>query len=217
MRRASVAAAITALLGTSAVVGAALGNVGSPQPATFDATLYVATGGGHGSGVHIGGGFIITSAHVVDDAKVVSVKRTDGKIAAARVVWTSKEYDIAALQTDLDIPAAELSCDALRQGDDVQAIGSPLSFEFVSSYGKIAGDPRALMDIKSVYVTNIATVMGQSGGPLFHDGKVVAINTAVMLAPLKNGVVFVPTMTGFGFAVPSTVVCELMGRSVVKP
>lgn len=183
-------------------------------PVTFAASVKINVGGGHGSGVSIGEGYIVTAAHVVGDAKVVSIKSTENKISSADVLWANHQYDVALLRTTARIPAALLSCANVKAGDDIESIGNPLGVEFVSSYGKVAGGIRSTPRVKSVFVTNSATVMGQSGGAIFHDGKIVGITSMVMVAPLKSGNSFVPSLVGFGFAVPSSIVCELMGRAV---
>jgi serine protease Do len=138
---------------------------------TDASVVYVDTGSGHGSGVHIGDGYILTAGHVADSAKILHIKTSDGKTRPADVLWINKEYDVALLRTDpKDIGAATLSCRYAHVGEDIRAIGNPLSLEFVSSYGRISGDVRKLGPWKSVLVTDLTTVMGQSGGPVFDEG-----------------------------------------------
>ncbi|TGU03691.1 serine protease, partial [bacterium M00.F.Ca.ET.156.01.1.1] len=88
----------------------------------------------------------------------------------ADVLWVNKANDIALLRTSSDgLGVAKLACHAVNVGDPIVAYGNPLKIEFVTAYAKIAGEPRETGPWKSVYVTDITTVMGQSGGPVYAD------------------------------------------------
>ncbi|NTA48123.1 trypsin-like peptidase domain-containing protein [Agrobacterium tumefaciens] len=181
-----------------------------PVPATESATVKVFPSNGHGSGVHIGDGFIVTAAHVVGQEKTVQVKGKNGPTRKADVLWVNTAHDIALLRTSSDgLGAARLACRAVKAGDPIVSYGNPLKIEFVAAYGKIAGEPREAGPWKSVYVTDITTVMGQSGGPVYADGgDLIGITVGVMAAPIGAS----GSLVGYGFVVPSTAVCELMGR-----
>ena len=212
MKRRTLTAYILAgvlALGGGAFAGAPY--VMPAKPATFDAVVKVIRPNGLGSGVSLPGGVILTAAHVVRGAQTVSLKMSDGKTAPAEVMWVSPEYDIALLHTDAVIPATHLACNEAAVGTEVRAVGAPLGVEFISSYGRIAGKPRQIGPVKSVLVTDITTIMGNSGGPLFDDaGDVVGVVSMIMLVPKAPS--DAPTPTGFGFAVPTSVVCKLIGR-----
>ncbi|MGM4911416.1 trypsin-like peptidase domain-containing protein [Rhizobium sp. 768_B6_N1_8] len=190
--------------------------VQAPPTTSEDSVVMVNVEGGHGSGVHIGNGFVITAAHVASDNKEVELKTTDGKTVKAEVLWVNKAYDIALLRTAGKVGGqSSLDCRVPHLGDEIQAAGNPLNLEFVSSFGRIAGNARAADPWREVVITDITTVMGQSGGPLFgKDGRVVGIVVGVVPAPLKNGEGYVPSLTGFGTAVPASAVCALLGRVV---
>jgi S1-C subfamily serine protease len=166
---------------------------------------------GHGSGVHIGNGFIVTAAHVVGDAKEVQVKDKGGVFHKAEVLWANKASDIALLRTSPDgMGVAHISCIVTKAGSPIVAYGNPLAIEFVAAYGKIAGEARATGPWKSVYVTDITTVMGQSGGPVFaENGDLIGITVGVMSAQIG----FSGSLVGYGFVVPSSEVCGLLARS----
>jgi serine protease Do len=210
------------LLGFLAVlIGAATffaypSNAGAPPVVTSGYSVKVVVSQGHGSGTHIGQGYIVTAAHVVGDQKTVVIKTDHGNQRYASVLWTNKEYDIALLRTTaVGIAVANLSCRTLHQGDAIRADGNPLNIEFVSSSGKISGDARKTGQHKAAYITDMTTVMGMSGGGIFDSkGELVGVTSAVALAPLPLGKNYVPSLTGFGMAVPTSAVCELMGRGV---
>ncbi|MEY9198655.1 S1-C subfamily serine protease [Sinorhizobium fredii] len=206
------------LAGLSALVLAATAAVypayGVSKPATATSVVKVMLKGGHGSGVHIGNGYYLSAAHVTKDAKSVSLKTSNGRELPAEVLWSNPQYDITLLHAASDnVAASRLSCGLAAVGDGIKASGNPIAVEFVSAFGQIGGMPREAGPWKSVYVTNITTVMGMSGGPVFDDsGEVIGINVGVMAAGLQHGNAVSPSLTGFGFVVPSSEVCRLMGR-----
>lgn len=179
-------------------------------PATETATVKIQVNNGHGSGVHIGDGFILTAAHVVGDEKEVQVKTKGGAFNKSDVLWVNKAHDIALLRTSsAGLGAAHLSCRTVKIGDQIVAYGNPLKIEFVAAYGKIAGEPRETGPWKSVYVTDITTVMGQSGGGTFaENGDLIGITVGVMAAPIGLS----GSLVGFGFVVPSADICGLLAR-----
>ncbi|MBY3263890.1 trypsin-like peptidase domain-containing protein [Rhizobium laguerreae] len=174
----------------------------------------------HGSGVHIGDGLIITAAHVTKGAGKVAIKSASGESGAATVLWANTDYDIALLRTDLKIAgASKLDCRTAVLGEQVQSSGNPSQLEFVSSFGRIAGGARELKPWKTVLITDVTMVMGQSGGPLFEaDGRVIGINVGVMPITSKVGEddkgndIFATSITGYGTAVPSSAVCLLLAK-----
>lgn len=181
-------------------------------PVTSDAALLIRTETGLGTGFYVGGGKIVTAAHVVNGFKTVSIKATDGRISMATIIAADDSADVAILKTDMRLLPAEIDCGQANVGDAVMAIGNPMGQEFVSSFGRIAGAPRVVGE-RSMYVTDVATVMGMSGGPVFRDGLVIGVTSAVMLAPLELPNVagqYVPTLVGFGYVVPSAVVCKML-------
>jgi S1-C subfamily serine protease len=208
-RRIAVAFLITAL--AAAAIFAAPSVAAFNVPATETATVKVIHARGHGSGVHIGDGFIVTAAHVVGSEKTVQVKAKDGLLHSADVLWVNTAQDIALLRTSSDgLGVARLSCTDVKAGESITAYGNPLSVEFVAAYGKIAGAPRQAGPWKSVYVTDITTVMGHSGGPVFSaSGDLIGITVGVMSAQIG----FSGSLVGYGYVVPSSAVCGLLARS----
>ncbi len=210
-RRTPTAFLVALFLVVAATSAAAYALLPPPAlPATETAAVKIQVNDGHGSGVHIGDGFILTAAHVVGDEKEVQVKTKGGAFNKADVLWVNKAHDIALLRTSsAGLGVAHLSCRAVKIGDPIVAYGNPLKIEFVAAYGKIAGEPRETGPWKSVYVTDITTVMGQSGGPVYADGgDLIGITVGVMAAPIG----FSGSLVGYGYVVPSTAVCELLAR-----
>lgn len=202
---ACAAAAILAVVGLSSYTIPA-------APDLEAAVVKVELPNGHGSGIHVGGGYIVTAAHVAGKETTVKLRSEGGKAVEGTVLWVNTAYDIALIKTDEDaFGSAPLSCSSAKRGDTITAMGNPLGIEFVSSTGRIAGKAREVGPWKSVFVTDMTIVMGMSGGPVFNDaGEVIGITVGVMAANMG----FSSSLLGFGYVVPSSAVCHLMGRTV---
>lgn len=167
----------------------------------------IVSGSGTGSGVHIGHKYILTAGHVASMGGELSAKDDQGRTHKLTTLWVNAAKDIALLKLDDDAPisSAPLSCDAPVIGQHVRAYGNPLAIESVYSEGKIVGAPITEGPWQSVEMLDLTIVPGMSGGALVNDaGQVVGINVGVMVYG---------ALTGFGWSVPSTVVCDLLGRA----
>ncbi|MFK4060715.1 S1 family peptidase [Brucella anthropi] len=166
---------------------------------------------GHGSAVYIGNGYFISASHVVGQAPVVNLLLTDGRQIKGDVLWSNTGYDIALIKSGplRNVEASRLSCTVPAVGDPIYAKGNPSNMDFITVYGRIAGKERSAGLWKSVVITDIATVPGQSGGPVFDQhGRVIGITVGVMLAP--SG--FTRSIVGIGYVVPGQAICGLMAR-----
>jgi serine protease Do len=143
---------------------------------------------GIGSGFIVSSdGYVLTNAHVVDDASEVTVRLTDRREFAAKVIGVDKGSDVALIK----IPATGLPTvrfgdpSRIRPGQWAIAIGSPFGFENSVTAGVISAIGRPLPDESGTsYVTFIQTDAavnpGNSGGPLFNiDGQVIGINSQI--------------------------------------
>lgn len=180
------------------------------SPELPSSTLKVETATGHGSGVHIGDGLVLTAAHVASDGVAVRLKADDGTIRDATVVWSSKGHDIALLRTSPDgLSASPMSCAPVVKGQAITARGNPLTLEFITTYGHIVGDAAPVGDWLSAAPVDMTILPGMSGGPAFNaSGEVVGISVAVLTAQLGYGASF----TGIGMIVPAVTICGLLGR-----
>ena len=140
---------------------------------------------GEGSGFIVSSdGLILTNAHVVKDAKEVTVKLTDRRELRAKVLGADAKTDIAVLKVEAkDLPVVALGKVAdLSVGEWVLAIGSPFGFENTVTAGVVSAKGRALPDDSAVpfIQTDVAVNPGNSGGPLFNArGEVVGINSQI--------------------------------------
>jgi serine protease Do len=142
---------------------------------------------GEGSGFIVSpDGYILTNAHVVDEADEVTVRMTDRREYTAKVVGLDKRSDVAVLKIEgKNLPVVTLgNPDKLRPGEWVIAIGSPFGFDNSVTAGIVSAKSRSLPGEDSNYVpfiqTDVAVNPGNSGGPLFNlDGEVVGINSQI--------------------------------------
>ena len=158
--------------------------------------------GGSGSGFLVTpDGFALTNSHVVDGQSELVATTTDGDRLIARVIGDDPATDLAALRiTARDLPYARLGdSDALRVGQLVIAIGSPLGLQSTVSAGIVSALGRSLRArdgrlIEKVVQHTAPINPGNSGGPLVDSrGRIVGINTAI-----------IALAQGLGLAVPST-------------
>ena len=140
---------------------------------------------GQGSGFIISpDGLILTNAHVVRDAKEVTVKLTDRREFRAKVLGADPRTDVAVLRIDAkNLPTVQLgNTRDLKVGEWVLAIGSPFGFENSVTAGVVSAKGRSLPDDSFVpfIQTDVAVNPGNSGGPLFNTrGEVVGINSQI--------------------------------------
>lgn len=169
-------------------------------------------GSGHGSGVHIGGGYVVTAAHVIGDGTpVVRVKSMGGGEIVAEILWRNDAADIALLRSALpDDRRADLACRMPVVGEEVLAEGNPANLEFLTSWLKVSGRVEERGRWRSAMVVNGTILQGMSGGPLFdREGRVLGIVVGTLAMGSSP---FAMAPTGFGFAVPATEICRLLAR-----
>src|SRR5690606_29314560 len=111
------------------IAGCSVNATPAPSPA-----VKVMTEGGHGTGVSIGNGIILTAEHVVGDNKTVKIKTEAGTVIDADVLWSSEKYDIAYVRAidAADIGTANLACREPRLGEEITIRGNPSNQEFIT-------------------------------------------------------------------------------------
>ena len=162
-------------------------------------------------------GYILTNYHVIEGANEVTVTLSDKREVQAKVVNYDTDQDIAMLKIieAIEVPAVvELGdSNALRAGEELIAIGTPLSKEFSQTVTKgiVSAVNRTVETSEGVKLNLIQTDApinpGNSGGPLVNNkGQVVGINTLKLSGEVE----------GMGFAIP---ISEVEGKieSLSKP
>lgn len=156
-------------------------------------------------------GLILTNAHVVREAKEVTVKLSDRRDFKAKVLGSDAATDIAVLRIDAkNLPVVRLGdSQQLQVGDPVLAIGSPFGFEQSATQGIVSAKGRSLPGDTAVpfIQTDAAVNPGNSGGPLFDgSGAVVGINAQIYS---QSG-----GFQGLSFAIPINVALRVKDQIV---
>ena len=147
-------------------------------------------------------GYILTNYHVVKGAQEISVTLSNDVTTTAQIVNYDENQDVAMIKiTDesVKIPATvELGdSDSLQPGEEVIAIGTPLSTELSSTVTKgiISATSRSVAVESGVTMnliqTDAAINAGNSGGPLVNTkGEVVGINSSKISGEAVEGIGF---------------------------
>ena len=155
-------------------------------------------------------GTIVTNNHVVEHARSVSVKFSDGTRLPATIIGRDPRTDLAVLKVKSDgkLPWLQLGdSNKVRPGQWVVAMGNPFGLGGTVTAGIVSARGR---DIGAGPYDQFIQVdapinKGNSGGPLFtQDGRVVGVNTAI-LSPSGGSV-------GIGFAIPSDMVKTVVAQ-----
>jgi serine protease Do len=163
-----------------------------------------------GSGFVISGdGYVLTNAHVVDQADEITVRLTDKRELRAKLIGADKRTDVALLKIEATgLPAVTLGDpEKLKVGEWVVAIGSPFGFENSVTAGIVSAKGRSLPQENYVpfIQTDVAVNPGNSGGPLFNlKGEVVGINSQIYS---RTG-----GFMGLSFAIPIDLAMEIQGQ-----
>ncbi|HBS28909.1 MAG TPA: hypothetical protein DEB06_05550, partial [Phycisphaerales bacterium] len=178
-------------------------------------------------------GFIVTNAHVIEDADNIRVELHDGRVREAEVVGVDPYTDIALLKVDPSpgvIPLRRATGSPVLVGEQVFAFGSPFGIKFSMSRGIVSGlgrsEAASFVGMRGGYTnfiqTDAAINPGNSGGPLVNiDARVIGMNAAIAnnVQWDGNGEPLQGQSAGIGFAIPldtiESVVEQLMERAVV--
>ena len=148
-------------------------------------------------------GFIVTNAHVVENAEEITVRFSDKRELIAKVIGADTRSDVAVIKVEASgLPVVKIGdTKKLRVGEWVIAIGSPFGFSNTVTAGivsatsreNLSGDPN--LDAVPFIQTDVAVNPGNSGGPLLNmRGEVVGINSQIFS---RTG-----SFAGISFAIP---------------
>ena len=166
--------------------------------------------------------YIVTNAHVVEDATTLSVSFVDNSVYEAQLCGTDEAVDLAVLKITLsDLSSDTLSqiaviavgnSDALEVGEQVVAIGNALGYGQSVTTGIVSALNRSLTSesgTTSTYIqTDAAINPGNSGGALLNlDGGLIGINTAKLSDT---------NVEGMGYAIPISDVGEVIAQLMTQ-
>ncbi|MFG2073901.1 S1C family serine protease [Nonomuraea maritima] len=190
--------------------------------------VQITTPVGLGSGiVYDTKGHIVTNAHVVGQAKEMTVTlATGGPPRKAKLVKAFPAGDLAVIKVD-DAnrlrPATFADSSKLRVGQIVLAMGNPLGFSgsvtngIVSALGRTVSEPQNPdspgATIAGAIQTSAAINPGNSGGALVDlSGHVIGIPTLAATDPDLGG----GAAPGIGFAIPSNTATDIAQQIVTQ-
>jgi serine protease Do len=165
--------------------------------------------GSLGSGVIISaGGYIVTNAHVVQQADEIIVTQSDESQHKAELVSADPEADLAIIKmvTDKPVSAIRLGTSSdLMIGETVIAVGNPFGYQHTLTTGVVSAldrsiEPEPGKKYEGLIQTDAPINPGNSGGPLLNiRGELIGINCAIRAGA-----------QGLGFAIPVDKVREIM-------
>ncbi len=174
------------------------------------ASHYVTAGAG--SGVIVSQeGFIITNYHVIEGARSITVRLSNGKEFTAKLVGIDARTDIAvlwidALNYELTVATLGASFD-LVVGEDILSIGNSLGGTVTE--GMVAATAREINvggSVMTLLRISAPVSPGNSGGGLF--------NMAGELVGIVNAKVADAEIAGLSFAIPVDTVYEIMTKII---
>ncbi|WP_028226887.1 trypsin-like peptidase domain-containing protein, partial [Paraburkholderia ferrariae] len=127
-------------------------------------------------------GYVMTNAHVVDDADSIYVTLTDKREFKAKLIGVDDRTDVAVVKIQASsLPAVTIGdSNKLRVGEWVVAIGSPFGLENTVTAGIVSAKGRDTGDYLPFIQTDVAVNPGNSGGPLINmQGEVIGINSQI--------------------------------------
>jgi serine protease Do/serine protease DegQ len=168
---------------------------------------------GSGVIVDVDGGYILTNAHMVENASEITISLIDERELKAEVVGADIRSDVAVLRVkEGRLPAEIRLADSskLEVGDFVIAIGNPFGLQHSVTSGIVSALGRTGITrdgYEDFIQTDAAINPGNSGGALVSlDGELVGINSAILSRSGGN--------MGIGFAIPSNLVRSVMDQLI---
>jgi Do/DeqQ family serine protease len=157
-------------------------------------------------------GYIVTNAHVVENASEITVTLQDGRDLKAEIIGSDTPSDVAVLKVKPDgltqIPLGDSA--RVEVGDFVVAIGNPFGLQHTVTSGIISGLSRSGINpdgYEDFIQTDASINPGNSGGALVNlRGELIGINTAILSRSGGN--------IGIGFAIPVNMARSVMDQLI---
>src|SRR6516162_4207235 len=157
-------------------------------------------------------GYIVTNAHVVENASEITVTLQDGRDLKAEIIGSDTPSDVAVLKVKPDgltqVPLGDSA--KVEVGDFVVAIGNPFGLQHTVTSGIISGLSRSGINpdgYEDFIQTDASINPGNSGGALVNlRGELIGINTAILSRSGGN--------IGIGFAIPVNMAHSVMDQLI---
>lgn len=169
-------------------------------------------------------GHILTSYHVVNDARYIEIDFPSGLKVETHILAYDNISDLAVLEVDVDpselFPLEMGETDTLNIGQLVVAIGNPFFLNGSMSLGIVSAKNRMLQSVSNdsnseiayagdIIQTDAAINPGNSGGPLFDlSGRVIGINRAISTSNYTGD--GEASNSGVGFSVSANIINKVI-------
>src|SRR5579862_4743832 len=157
-------------------------------------------------------GYIVTNAHVVENANEITVTLQDGRDMKAEIVGSDTPSDVAVLKVKPEGLSQIVLGDSEKAevGDFVVAIGNPFGLQHTVTSGIVSGLSRSGINpdgYEDFIQTDASINPGNSGGALVNlRGELIGINTAILSRSGGN--------IGIGFAIPVNMAHSVMEQLI---
>jgi len=141
--------------------------------------VLIETGGGSGSGFLVGDGEVMTSAHVVEGSRQVSIQYGREQRITGTVEHLDADRDLALISVPSlhGEPLAFFDLGTLKAGGECVVIGSPLGLDQSVSRGIVSNPDRRAGGVRLIQI-DAPVNPGNSGGPIMdNEGRVIGIVT----------------------------------------
>ncbi|EWY40680.1 hypothetical protein N825_35500 [Skermanella stibiiresistens SB22] len=169
--------------------------------AVTGATVLVATGTGHGSGVLVSrDGLLLTNHHVVGESDRVRVTLADGTALTGKVERRHKPRDVALVRIEgRGLPALPVRTQPLSVSEDVYVVGAPLEERLRGTVtrGIVSAMRRDRLTGLELIQADASIQGGNSGGPLVDArGNLAGLTVSARVMPGGDA------STGLNFFIP---------------
>lgn len=171
--------------------------------------------GGLGSGFYVASDVVLTNFHVIERAQFLELKLFNGMATTGKVIASDPRLDLALIKVATrGLPVTFFAERSLTLGASVELVGHPDGLEFSITRGVVS----ALRELDSLTVpggrkvrfiqSDAAINGGNSGGPMFLDGRVIGVATW-KLAAIE--------LEGLSFAIHYGEVLDFLARNGIVP
>ncbi|MBQ9832598.1 MAG: trypsin-like peptidase domain-containing protein [Clostridia bacterium] len=181
---------------------------------------------GSGTGFVIStNGYILTNAHIVEDADRITVLLSGDEEIEAEVLGMDKSSDVAVIKVDPKYTGTALKIgdsENVRVGEFVIAIGDPTGRELAgtTTFGIISAAIRTvnIEGRTNEYIqTDAAINPGSSGGPLLNmKGEVIGIASAKTVTASYDEYGNAISAEGLGFAIPMHNAMKIVDQLILQ-
>lgn len=174
-----------------------------------------AVGTGSGIVVDAENGYIVTNAHVIENAGKIIVTLKDKRQFYALLIGQDLKADVAVIRIEPDRLTSMVIAESkqTRVGDFVVAIGNPYGLGQSVTSGIVSALRRTDLGIEhyeDFIQTDAPINPGNSGGALVNlRGELIGINTAILGGHSGGNV-------GIGFAIPADMIVNITDQLVMN-